>query len=75
MLKEEQGEDEGIAYIIDTWKLIGVFTYTSGEFVEESFEDAAFDYDTYKILTRHILKNPKRVSPYTPPTRDEGIIT
>ena len=56
VIKEEQEDYEGTAYVINAWCVYKIITY-SGDYQEESeVEDVAFDYDSYKILAKHLLK-------------------
>lgn len=66
VLKEEPDADEGAAYVIDHWRITRTISYSDGEVVDEPAVDSAFDYDTYKILSRHLLKHRKQVLPYEP---------
>jgi hypothetical protein len=68
VIKEEVDEYEGTAYVIDKWCVYKTILYT-GDFMEESEADEiAFDYDSYKILARHLLKPAVRraIVPYEP---------
>ena len=56
VIKEEQEEFEGTAYVIDSWCVYKIITYFDDYQEESEMEDVEFDYDSYKILARHMLK-------------------
>ena len=59
VVPEDQVAEEGTAYVIDQWKIIKKYEYTAEGYVEEEINQP-FDFDTYRILSSHILKkNPK----------------
>ncbi len=49
---------EGTAFIIDQWRILKKIDYTQEGYSETNF-DQPFDYDTYRILSKHLIKNPK----------------
>ncbi len=58
--KNETDPSTGTAFIVDNWRLQGSFTYDdSGQ--KAFLQGYAFDYDSYKILSRYILF-PKKAS-------------
>ncbi len=50
---KEQGEDGEEGYIVDKWCLLGKVSGDSPQLEEKNY---SFDYDTYKILKRFLLK-------------------
>jgi DNA polymerase-3 subunit epsilon len=65
MVREEEKEGEGSVFFIDNWALVGAY-----RFEDESFEPlleghGAFDYDTYKILSRFLRKPANRRAIHT----------
>jgi DNA polymerase-3 subunit epsilon len=62
LFTERDSEDltRGTAFIIDDWRLIESYTYDeagNSEFLPAHY---SFDYDSYKILSSHLLKAKKR---------------
>lgn len=66
VLPEDPSAEEGVAYVIHNWKILKVLTYTEDGYDEEE-TDADFDYDSYRILARHLLRRDVRAKlvPYT----------
>lgn len=69
VLPEDPHAEEGVAYVIENWKILKVLTYTE-EGYDEEVMDADFDYDSYRILARHLLRKDVRgkLVPYAPRT-------
>ena len=59
LLPEDPHAEEGTAYVIDKWKILKVLTYTADGYDEEPV-DADFDYDSYRILAKHLLRKDVR---------------
>lgn len=59
VLPENPGADEGTAYVIDKWKILKVLSYTEDGYDEEPV-DMEFDYDSYRILAKHLLRKDVR---------------
>ncbi|HWH16445.1 MAG TPA: exonuclease domain-containing protein [Candidatus Paceibacterota bacterium] len=59
LLPEDPAADEGTAYVIDRWKILKVLSYTQDGYDEEPV-DADFDYDSYRILAKHLLRKDVR---------------
>ncbi len=55
VLPEDPTADEGTAYLVDQWRIQKVVSYTAEGYAEED-ADMDFDYDSYKILSTHLLK-------------------
>jgi DNA polymerase-3 subunit epsilon len=55
-IPEDVSASEGVAYVVDQWQIKKVINYTEEGHSAEDIE-LPFDYDTYKILSKHILKN------------------
>lgn len=66
LLPEDPEAEEGTAYVIDQWRIIKTFAYTQDGYSEEPIA-SEFDYDSYKILARHLLRRDIRahLRPYT----------
>ncbi len=58
-IPEDETASEGVAYLVDQWQIKKVINYTEEGHSEEDIE-LPFDYDTYKILSKHILKKVAR---------------
>ena len=54
-LPEDPHSEEGSAYLVDKWKILKKYTYTQEGYSEDDI-DQPFDFDTYRILSKHILK-------------------
>lgn len=59
LLPEDPTAEEGTAYVIDKWKILKVLSYTQDGYDEEAV-DADFDYDSYRILAKHLLRKDVR---------------
>ncbi len=59
MLPEDPTAEEGTVYVIDQWKVLELLSYTADGYDEEDVE-ADFDYDSYKILAKHLLRKDVR---------------
>lgn len=57
-LPEDPDAEEGTAFVIDQWRIIKKIEYTNEGYTETSY-DQPFDYDTYRILSKHLVKNGK----------------
>lgn len=66
MLPEDPSAEEGTVYVIDQWKILKTLRYTSEGYDDEE-TDTGFDYDSYKILSTHLLRPDVRrtLVPYT----------
>ncbi|MES2749006.1 MAG: exonuclease domain-containing protein [Patescibacteria group bacterium] len=53
-IPEDEQASEGVAYLVDQWQIKKIINYTPEGHSEEEIE-LPFDYDTYKILSKHIL--------------------
>ena len=53
-IPEDATASEGVAYLVDQWQIKKVINYTEEGHSEEEIA-LPFDYDTYKILSKHIL--------------------
>ena len=62
MVKEDPEADEGIAYVIDSWRITATIHYDEYGVGARDATDALFDFDTYKILAGHLLKKNVRAS-------------
>ena len=62
-LPEDPEAEEGTAFVIDQWRIIKKIEYTNEGYTEIEF-DQPFDYDTYRILSKHLIKN-KDIVVYT----------
>lgn len=70
VLPEDPAAEEGVAFVLNDWRIGKTVRYSSEGFVEdEAAEDAAFDYDTYRILAAHLLRPDVRrtIIPYQEP--------
>jgi DNA polymerase-3 subunit epsilon len=56
VVKEDPTQEEGVAYVIDQWRLVSTLSYDSDTISHQQAVDSSFDYDAYKIITRHLLK-------------------
>lgn len=59
MLPEDPDAEEGTVFVIDRWKVIKTLSYTADGYDEEEVE-TDFDYDSYKILSTHLLRKDVR---------------
>jgi DNA polymerase III subunit epsilon len=61
---EERGEEYTDAFVIDGWTLIRALRERNNSYEEFLSKQSQFDYDTYKIVARHLLdkKNRKNIS-------------
>ncbi len=59
MLPEDPSADEGIVYVIDRWRILKTLSYTADGYDEQEI-DSEFDYDSYKILSKHLLRRDVR---------------
>lgn len=55
MLPEDPTAEEGMVYVIDQWRILKTLSYTSDGYDEEEVE-SEFDYDSYRILSKHLLR-------------------
>lgn len=55
MLPEDPSAEEGMVYVIDQWRILKTLSYTADGYDEEEVE-SDFDYDSYKILSTHLLR-------------------
>ncbi|MES2668563.1 MAG: exonuclease domain-containing protein [Patescibacteria group bacterium] len=55
LLPEDPTAEEGTVYVIDQWRVQKMLTYTADGYDEEDVE-SEFDYDSYKILVKHLLR-------------------
>lgn len=72
MLPEDPEAEEGTVYVMDQWRILKVLSYTADGYDEEDV-DAEFDYDSYKILSKHLLRRDVRskLVPYQASLRRE----
>ncbi len=54
---EDPEAEEGSAFVIDQWRILKKIDYTPEGYSETTF-DQPFDYDTYRILSKHLINNP-----------------
>lgn len=59
MLPEDPEAEEGTVYVIDQWRVLKILSYTADGYDEEEVE-SDFDYDSYKILAKHLLRKDVR---------------
>lgn len=67
LMPEDPGAEEGLAYVIDQWRIQKAVRYSSEGFIEtDAGDDAPFDYDSYRILAAHLLRPEVRrtLAPY-----------
>ncbi|MDB5265165.1 MAG: polC [Parcubacteria group bacterium] len=66
MLPEDPSAEEGTVYVIDQWRILKTLSYTTDGYDEREV-DSDFDYDSYKILSKHLLRRDVRakLTPYT----------
>ena len=66
MLPEDPTAEEGTVYVIHKWRILKVLSYTTDGYDEEDV-DMEFDYDSYRILSKHLLRPDirKKLVPYT----------
>lgn len=62
VVKEDPEALEGVAYIVDQWCVTGRMQYGEDGAAALDSHYARFDFDTYKILLRHLLKSSVRSS-------------
>ncbi len=55
MLPEDPSAEEGTVYVIDRWRILKTLSYTADGYDEEEIE-SEFDYDSYRILSKHLLR-------------------
>lgn len=55
MLPEDPSAEEGLVYVLDQWRILKTLSYTTDGYDEEEVE-SDFDYDSYKILSAHLLR-------------------
>jgi len=55
MLPEDPAAEEGLVYVLDQWRILKTLSYTADGYDEEEFE-SDFNYDSYKILSTHLLR-------------------
>ncbi|MES2931212.1 MAG: exonuclease domain-containing protein [Patescibacteria group bacterium] len=55
MLPEDPTAEEGTVYVLDQWRILKTLSYTADGYDEEEVE-SEFDYDSYKILSKHLLR-------------------
>ncbi|MBY0310359.1 3'-5' exoribonuclease [Patescibacteria group bacterium] len=55
-VEEDPGAEEGSAFVIDQWRILKKIDYTAEGYSETHF-DQPFDYDTYRILSKHFIKH------------------
>ena len=60
ILPEDPDALEGSAFLIDQWRILKKIDYTEEGQSETEF-DNPFDYDTYRILSKHLLKRGNRI--------------
>ena len=60
ILPEDPDALEGSAFLIDQWRILKKIDYTQEGQSETEF-DNPFDYDTYRILSKHLLKKRNRI--------------
>ena len=60
-IPEDETASEGVAYLVDQWQIKKVINYTEEGHSEEEIE-LPFDYDTYKILSKHLLTKNRTVT-------------
>lgn len=61
MLPEDPSAEEGTVYVIDQWRILKTLSYTADGYDEEDVE-SEFDYDSYKILSKHLLRKDVRAT-------------
>ncbi len=66
LIKENDDEEMGTAYVINKWQVIKTIQYNDGHYAETDAPDISFDFDTYKILVKHFLKkdSARHIIPY-----------
>lgn len=55
MLPEDPTAEEGTVYVIDQWRILKTLSYTADGYDEEDV-NSEFDYDSYRILSTHLLR-------------------
>lgn len=55
MLPEDPSAEEGLVYVIDRWRILKTLSYTADGYDEDEVE-SDFDYDSYRILSAHLLR-------------------
>lgn len=61
VVPEDPDAEEGTAYVIDQWKILKKYDYTAEGHTDEEINQP-FDFDTYRILSTHILKKNSKIS-------------
>ncbi|MBI3010681.1 MAG: GIY-YIG nuclease family protein [Candidatus Omnitrophica bacterium] len=56
----------GHVFVIDNWRLVKALRYDEEGMAEFLPPQAGFDYDIYKILLAHLLRNGRSVKPFRP---------
>ncbi len=57
VLPEDPEAEQGVAYVIDDWQIKKIIEYSNDNYTETDKNiDSPFDYDSYKILARHLLR-------------------
>ena len=59
LIEEKNGPAEGEAFLIDQWCIVGSFRFDDTGTERFLPADYVFDYDSYKILTQHLLSQRK----------------
>jgi DNA polymerase-3 subunit epsilon len=67
LVEEKNGSAEGEAFLVDQWCMVGSFKFDDTGAERFLPADYVFDYDSYKILTEHLLRPGKsaRLRPIT----------
>lgn len=58
IIRERESDSKGTAFFLDQWILHGAYRYDDEQFEPLIEPQAAFDYDTYKIVSRFLRKPP-----------------
>ncbi|MDB5225167.1 MAG: polC [Candidatus Adlerbacteria bacterium] len=71
VVRDENDEGEGTAYVVNQWCLVETVEYAEGE-VSSQRHEVVFDLDSYKILSRFLLNGRRargtlKVEPYETP--------
>jgi len=56
LIEEKNGSTEGEAFLVDQWCMVGSFKFDGTGAERFLPADYVFDYDSYKILTEHLLR-------------------
>jgi DNA polymerase-3 subunit epsilon len=59
LITENSEKNSGVGFIVNDWRLEGSFVYDETGSRPFLPEDYVFDYDSYKILSRYVLQQPK----------------